>query len=146
METVAICIATCGRPEGLDRLLASLAQLTLAKCPDVGVTVLVADNHPEKMGHDIAQAWEKKLPFPLEYDHEPRRGLAFVRNKLVAMGRPYDFLAFVDDDEIVRPDWLDELLDAQRNFQADVVQGFMIIRYENPPAWLSVSPLSAERV
>src|SRR5262249_49531673 len=42
-----------------------------------------------------------------------------------------DFIAFIDDDEIPSPGWLDELLWTQAEFGADVVSGPVLAHY-NP--------------
>jgi len=48
-----------------------------------------------------------------------------------------DFVAFVDDDEVPEPRWLDELLRVQRGHGADAVAGPVLRHFdEPPPAWV----------
>ena len=57
------------------------------------------------------------------------RGIAQNRNALVAAAldrSEMQFLAMLDDDEWVEPDWLDALLATQAHFGADAVEGPVI--------------------
>lgn len=135
-DKVAIAIATCGRPRSLGFLLESLSRLRLIRNPRTEVRVIVVDNHPQEEGRDIVAAWEGRLPFPITYQVERRRGIATARNRLVQLAAGCDFIAFIDDDETASTDWLDELLEARKQFNADIVQGATHSRYEDPPAWL----------
>jgi len=61
------------------------------------------------------------------YFLENRQGISNARNKSVEKASGSDFCCFVDDDQIVAPDWLSELIRCQREFNADGVWG------SNPP-------------
>jgi glycosyltransferase involved in cell wall biosynthesis len=60
---------------------------------------------------------------------EARRGISHARNRAIAEARAVDFIAFIDDDEIPSPQWLDELVWAQVHFAADVVSGPVYPKY-----------------
>ena len=98
---ISLCIATCARPTGLARLLASIEQLELPS--GVEIEVVVVDNDPAGTAAPVLARWSH-LP-GLRTFHEPERNIARARNRAVreARGR---WLAFVDDDEAVQPDWL----------------------------------------
>jgi len=52
------------------------------------------------------------------------------------MAGDVDFVAFIDDDEVADPLWLDELLSAQIEYGAGIVHGPVINRYEpGTPEW-----------
>ncbi|GGB48438.1 succinoglycan biosynthesis protein ExoM [Roseibium aquae] len=57
-----------------------------------------------------------------------------------------DWLVFVDDDEWVEPDWLEQLFACARMFHADVVVGPVIPHYpDGTPDWLvKANPLYAD--
>jgi succinoglycan biosynthesis protein ExoM len=97
---VSICVATC-RPQGLARLLESLARLKIP--PGVGVELVLVDNDP---GADPDAAPPRVAGLPVRRFHEPRRNVAHARNRCVAEARG-GWLAFVDDDEVVHEDWLE---------------------------------------
>jgi glycosyltransferase involved in cell wall biosynthesis len=67
---------------------------------------------------------------------EPRRGIPFARNTAVAraLGEGADFIAFIDDDEVPEPSWLDELLHVQRLYRVDVVMGPVLAHFTAPVA------------
>ncbi len=136
-DKVAVCIATCGRPESLNRLLESLSKLKLNKNTNVELCIVIVDNHPEVQGQSVAAAWSGRMPFPIHYGVEATPGVASARNTLVRMASDCDFIAFIDDDETASEDWVDELLEAQKKYAADVIQGATRSLYEDPPAWLS---------
>jgi glycosyltransferase involved in cell wall biosynthesis len=69
---------------------------------------------------------------------EKRKGIPPARNAAVAAALGLaDWIAFIDDDEIPEPRWLDRLLALQRETGAAVVTGPVLPRFEaEPPAWV----------
>jgi GT2 family glycosyltransferase len=48
-----------------------------------------------------------------------------------------EFIAFIDDDEVPIPTWLNELLNVQRLYEADIVSGPVLPQFEiQPPPWI----------
>ncbi|HEY7769317.1 glycosyltransferase family 2 protein [Longimicrobium sp.] len=139
MPRVAVCIATFRRPEGLSALLASLGALAFSRRA-AEVVVVAADNDARESARGVCREAAGSLPWPLHYVVEAERNIAGARNRAVAraLEAGADFVAFVDDDETVSPEWLDELLDAQAASGADVVQGRVVPCFQpGTPAWLS---------
>lgn len=113
---ISVCIATHRRPEGLDRLLTSMAAQSGAPPFDV----IVVDNDKTGSGERVAARHRGRLA--LSYLVEPVRGLARVRNRAVASaGTP--FIAFIDDDEWAPPEWLAAMYGVANDFGADAVIG-----------------------
>lgn len=132
---VAICITTFRRPNLLQELLEGLSRLTFAKVPLPGVDIIVVDNDPLGSAREVCRAAD--LPFALKYVIEPRRGIAQARNRAVAEAGEAPFIAFIDDDEVPLPNWLDELLWTQSTFKADVVAGPVPPRFHaDTPQWV----------
>ncbi len=135
---VAICIATCRRPDGLQRLLEGLGKLEFAGPVSLSLRLVVVDNDPERSAEAICQQFGRRLPWPLTYHVEPRPGIAPARNAALAtVGRDVDFVAMLDDDEVPCRGWLAELLAVQSAYAADVVGGPVIPHFPRPvPAWV----------
>ncbi len=121
----------------LGALLDSLDKLTAPE-PATHVVVAVIDNDPDGGAQSVVEAArEAGFAFELRYAREARPGVSHVRNAALQMSEGADFLAFVDDDETVNPDWLRELLKAQDAFDADAVFGPVEAVYlDDAPAWL----------
>ncbi|MDP8928402.1 MAG: glycosyltransferase, partial [Actinomycetota bacterium] len=136
--TVAICIATCQRPLGLRTLLRSLDELTFSRGRDVDVRVVVVDNSSAGDAAASERDLQEEVRWPLEVLHEPRRGIPFARNAAVRHALPdADYLAFVDDDEIVSPHWLDRLLDGLERYRAEIATGPVLPIYpDGIPPWM----------
>ena len=131
---VAVCVATLHRPIGLEALLRSLAALHVPA--DVRMTVVVVDNDPAGSARDVVARWRDRVPGNVVHVVEDRRGIPFARNRGVVAAGDVDWIAFVDDDETVAPDWLIQLVATARKFGADVVTGTVLPRFEDvPPAW-----------
>lgn len=136
-RAVCICIATFRRSAGLSRLLCSLSKLTFRKSGKVLVRLAVADNDANGSALLTVQEAGRYLKVPIYYEIEPTRGVSFARNRAVHMAGECDYVAFVDDDEFVETSWLDELLNVQAVYNADVVLGPVLPAFDyEPPAWI----------
>jgi succinoglycan biosynthesis protein ExoM len=136
---VAICIASYRRPEGLRRLLRGLDKLTFDKCELPIIEIIVVDNDPAGSACELCEEVGRELGWSLECHVEPRRGIPYVRNKAVASVKEgTDFIAFIDDDEVPEPSWLDELLYVQQSCGADVVSGPVLPHFIGAvPNWIT---------
>lgn len=137
---LTIGIITCNRPDGLTRLLHSLAKLEF---PDAApsIEILVVDNDPDGAARTVVEAVSADIPFPVRYEIEKRRGIPHARNAVVDHADPEtDFIAYIDDDETVDPDWLAALLAVQAKTNADVVTGPAIAKLpDDAPDWMAHS-------
>ena len=98
----------------LDRLLRSIVALKTQ--PDVDINIVVVENGLEPLSSDLVEKFQNKLK--IEYALEPKIGLVFARNRAIELSllSGAEWIAFVDDDEWVDPDWLLEYLDAIEAF------------------------------
>ncbi len=131
---VSIVVATYNRPALLAQTLASCqAQINRL---GLAVEIVVVDNHPSRNGEPAARAAAAQGPLPLRYVAEPTRNMSILRNRgfAEAEGR---YVAFIDDDEIADPDWLDELIGTARAAGAHIAVGPRLARFEGgaPPAY-----------
>lgn len=128
-----IDIAVCTfRREALSETLASLAGLTVPQ--GVHLRVIVADNDVEPSAR--ARVAEAQLPMDIAYVHCPAGNISIARNACLDHADA-DFIAFVDDDETVEPQWLDRLLAEAEKSGADVALGPVRAVYAaDAPAWM----------
>jgi GT2 family glycosyltransferase len=136
--SVVVAVTTFRRPEGLARLLQSLAELRFVHRPPPDVHVLVVDNDPGRTAESTCARFAGVEAWSVEYQCEPRRGITAARNRaLEAATRRADFTAFVDDDQRVEPSWLDHLLTVADRYRADVVFGPVLPRFDvDAPRWV----------
>jgi GT2 family glycosyltransferase len=133
---VSVCVATCGRPIGLENLLGALETLEIPA--GARLRVVVVDNDPAGSAEAVCDEMATRHAYPLDYLVEKRRGIPFARNAALAVAlSDSDFVAFIDDDEIPESDWLAELLRVQDYYKADVVTGPCLPQYvDPPPSWV----------
>jgi len=134
--TVAICIATYKRPNGLGKLLRSLDAQSF-ESPKPAIEIIVVDNDPEHSAKPVATSHAG--PWPVRYISEPQRGISQARNTSVrAVGESTEWIVFIDDDEYASERWLDHLLAAQSAHGCDVVAGPVLgVLPDSAPAWAS---------
>ena len=119
-----ICVPTFRRPEMLRATLESL----VAQQTSVAFAVVVVDNDAEaKEGLGIARAFfggERLKGFVATED---RQGNVHAINAAFGMARiafpAAEYFLMIDDDEVAAPIWLDQMIDAARRGNADVVGG-----------------------
>ena len=78
------------------------------------VSIIIVDNDALKSAESVVNELKGKhaAKYEISYFSYPVQGLSNVRNELLKNGikQNPDFLIFVDDDEYVTPDWLNELV------------------------------------
>jgi succinoglycan biosynthesis protein ExoM len=106
MGKIVICVCTAKRPRMLSACLHSLIQQAVPAGRSVEVAVI--DNEPEPNNQGVVLGIADAAPFPIHYVHHPERGIPQARNaaldKALALGA--EWIAFIDDDETARPDWV----------------------------------------
>lgn len=131
---VSILIATYNRPAQLTQTLMSC----LGQSNRLGLTleIVVIDNHPSQNGRPVVEQLDASSPYPIRYVADPVRNMSALRNRgfAEAKGR---WAAIIDDDEIADHDWLDELIGAGRDKDADIVVGPRMAKFASgrPPAF-----------
>jgi glycosyltransferase involved in cell wall biosynthesis len=107
----------------LRALLESLAALD--PLPEASLSFLIVDNAPDEPVRAVVEACRQHSGLDFRYVVEPEPGIPYARNRALdeAAAAGADFVAFVDDDETVAPDWLDRLIAHQRHDGAHLVGG-----------------------
>ncbi|MCB1550062.1 MAG: glycosyltransferase family 2 protein [Hyphomicrobiaceae bacterium] len=144
---VAICVCTMDRPQQLRQLLRALGRLD-APGPGHREIVIVVDNSSDATARAVVDEAAASAPERYRYAHEPRRGLAFARNRALgeAMLARADLIAFIDDDEMPRPGWLGGLIEALETRDAAAAIGPVEPVFEaSPPRWLPLAAYALER-
>ena len=100
MTTLAVAIATTGRPDVLSETLRELNRQTIA--PDRVVVCPAKDA-------DVEQAALSALPFAVTIVPAVAPGLAAQRNVLLRTLEATDLVLFIDDDFLLAPTYLAEL-------------------------------------
>ncbi|MGK7880257.1 MAG: hormogonium polysaccharide biosynthesis glycosyltransferase HpsE [Crocosphaera sp.] len=83
-------------------------QLQTSVCHLTG-EILVIDNNSDDDTANIVKTYQKNWLFswPLKYDFEPRKGLAFARQKGVKEAQG-ELIFFIDDDNLPKKNWIYE--------------------------------------
>ncbi|GIW57022.1 MAG: glycosyl transferase family A [Nitrospiraceae bacterium] len=124
-----LCICTCGRPAGLERVLRAVDGLEWPEGEMPSFAVVVVDNLPDGRARDVVERLRGFFRWPLHFVEEPERGISQARNRAVAeaLALGAEFVAFVDDDDVPKPDWLWWLWKRQRETGADLVFGGWVL-------------------
>ena len=139
MTKIAVCICTFRNPDGLRLLLEGIDKQKFATILDEHVSIVVVDNDSDRSAAEVLEHYQRAGRFNLDARHQPKRGLSSARN--AALDSPYviasDFFAFVDDDEIPTPDWIQMLLYASVDPVRSIVVGQVEPIFDAaPPAWI----------
>jgi glycosyltransferase involved in cell wall biosynthesis len=131
-----VAIITCRRPQGLERLLRKLVQQELkGGCFDI----LVVDNACQSEVANLVSRLGNVSPVAIRYEEEPEPGIVAARNKCVAcfLEGLQQNLVFIDDDEWPESThWLQKLLTAQSDYNADIVTSHVIsVGEAGTPGW-----------
>lgn len=115
MEALSVLICTLGRPAELRRCLAALTPQI-----DESVEVIVVDNSTDANAKSVVEEFPS-----VNYGNEPRRGSSFARNAARRLASA-PWLAYLDDDAVPRPDWLERVRLFMGSGRADAVGGRVV--------------------
>jgi len=132
---LSLVVTTYNRALQVQRALKSLAELRLAD--GFEPEVLVVDNNSqddtEARLQAVADAWPG---LPLRRLFETKQGVSNARNCAASHARG-KWLAFMDDDQLIAPDYLIELQHAIAAHAADIIGGRIVYQHDAPlPEWL----------
>jgi succinoglycan biosynthesis protein ExoM len=98
--------------------------------------VIVADNDIWPSARRLVETMAAALPCEVRYIHCPASNISLARNACLEAATG-DFLAFIDDDSTVSPQWLAKLVDHARATNADAVLGPVHAVYaRSAPEWM----------
>ncbi|WP_460274987.1 glycosyltransferase [Celeribacter sp. ULVN23_4] len=129
---ITVAALTRNRPSMLSDLLDSFGNLNIPT--DCNIRLLVVENDTQPSSKcEIERRNGKVAAIPLHYVIESQIGIPFGRNRAAKEALAYgsDLLAFVDDDEVVDPNWLSKLVAGYRSSDAILLGGPLAIQ---PPA------------
>jgi succinoglycan biosynthesis protein ExoM len=124
---ISIAICTRERPKMLSALLQSLEHLRYPQ--GVEVTIDIIENHTQKNQTDIIQHASTSAPVEVQHHWEPRLGIPIARNTALKIARESNatHIIFIDDDEHVAPQWLEQLWSMYLQFSSSsVIQGAIL--------------------
>lgn len=131
---IAVIVCTFNRSESLAKALASAAVQELPAC--VTWEVLVVDNNSTDQTRHIVEEFSRKCPGRYRYLFEPRQGKSYALNSGIREAHG-DVLAFIDDDVIAEPTWLQNLTEHLLNGDCAGVAGRILPEKSfTPPSWI----------
>jgi len=139
MHKIAICVCTFNRPTSLRALLESMAGQRFVRLRDEQVHVIVIDNSQEGSAASNCGDLLVRERFAINFVHEPQQGLCSARNRALTAAHAAcaSHIAFIDDDELPHPAWLESLFVALTDTDAAAAIGPVIPLFEGqPPIWL----------
>ena len=130
---ITICICTFRRTHIADTLR-SLSLLIVK--PEWSLKIIVADNDETPSARDLVETTAQKTGLSLTYIHAPARNISIARNACLDEATT-QFVAFIDDDELVKPEWLMAMIYAIESSGTDVVLGPVHAIYDpGYPQWV----------
>jgi succinoglycan biosynthesis protein ExoM len=123
MEKIVICIPTYRREKELKRLFSCLLnQQDIPRSYSFEILIMNNDeeNYAEKIISNIDPA-----SYVIHCINVKERGLSNVRNAAVkwVLEREFKAIIFVDDDEIVPPHWLKNMIGAWKKYKGHIITG-----------------------
>ncbi len=131
MRDVTVAICTHNNATLLDRTLTVLALQNFE--PDYWSALVVDNNSTDETAEVVARHQRSELIPHLQYCREPRLGIAHARHRAIREASS-EFVAFVDDDCLLAPDWLQQALTfSLAHPKAGAIGGRVKVLWESPP-------------
>lgn len=121
LERILICTITHSRPKCLTKLLSELSKQKVKD--SIAWDICIVDNDCTGKNQEVVQGFSNFMN-RIHVIEEPRKGIVYARNTGVDffLQDTYQALVFIDDDEWpAQTDWLQRLIDTQRETNSDIV-------------------------
>ncbi|GAA6210042.1 glycosyltransferase family 2 protein [Cognatishimia sp. WU-CL00825] len=130
---IDICICTFRRPFVVE----TLKSIEAADVPQgAELRIIVIDNDDTATAQERVESTAATMTRPVTYRHAPGANISIARNAGLDAADG-DWIAFLDDDEVVEPTWLVALVDRQQETNADAVFGHSRANYgPDAPDWM----------
>jgi len=117
---ISICVCTYNRAHILPYCLKSLINLKVpAGCE---AEILIVDNNSNDNTKAVVDRHSWCSPIAIVYFHEPQQGISAARNRATKEARG-DYIGFLDDECVVRPDWLEIIVADIDEFAPFIIGG-----------------------
>jgi glycosyltransferase involved in cell wall biosynthesis len=117
---ITFIICTRNRSASLLQALNSVGSATQSHRGEIDL--LIVDNGSADSTRDVVDAWAATASLPVEMIYQSRRGLSAARNAGIAAAKGR-LLAFIDDDCVLGPAYVDDLLRHYRSDTVPVIRG-----------------------
>ncbi|MBN8648402.1 MAG: glycosyltransferase family 2 protein, partial [Caulobacterales bacterium] len=118
---ISVIIPTFHRPQGAKMAVESM--LCQEDAPKF--EIILVDNDKAQSAKAIADELAEKAQnhgIKFQYSVEPNPGVANARNCALKLASG-EYVAFLDDDEVAFPDWLEKIYSTAKNTNAHVIFG-----------------------
>ncbi len=109
--TLSIGLCTYNRADFLPEVLAALKAQTLE--PSLYELVVIDNNSKDETRRVVQQFAEANPQLRVRYFFEEKQGISHARNRAYLEANS-DYVAYIDDDELAQPDWLESYHNATR--------------------------------
>ncbi len=111
----------------LEKLILSIISCNVNKSLVKDFHIIIVDNDALRTAESVTNELTERFydSYKIDYFNHPVKGISIVRNELIkqALLTNPDFIVFIDDDEYVTTEWLNELLKTIISNNADAARG-----------------------
>jgi succinoglycan biosynthesis protein ExoM len=130
---ISICVCTYRRAGVVDTVRSLFAQAGLSRSDH---EIIVADDDPELNARGPILQLAEQAPIKVRYIVSAARNISSCRNACLKAATGI-WIAFIDDDQVAEPDWLQEMMSTATEFGADAVKCYVRAVYPpQTPDWM----------
>jgi glucosyl-dolichyl phosphate glucuronosyltransferase len=129
---VSVIICTYNNADSLLKTLKSFQEIT--PLPEFSWELIVVDNNSKDNTKEEVERFRLASGIDVRYTFEGKQGLSHARNCGIGIARG-EFIAFTDDDVLIDPQWLNEIVKTFEMFEGDCVGGKIL------PVWPGSRPM-----
>ncbi|HUA13993.1 MAG TPA: glycosyltransferase family 2 protein [Verrucomicrobiae bacterium] len=134
---MSVVLATYNRAPSLEKTLASFSNLVYPR--NLELELLVVDNNSTDSTHQLVQGFCRSAAFCVRYLFEKRQGKSSALNHGISIAQG-EIVAFTDDDVLLHPDWLANLIGTFERFDCSAVAGRVVPLWNHDrPEWLEIA-------
>jgi glycosyltransferase involved in cell wall biosynthesis len=130
LDHVVVCICTYRRQAGVARLLHEIEKQETAGA--FTLSVVVVDNDSAQSAKGTVESFAAASTLQVDYHCQPEQNISLARNTAIRNATG-EYVALIDDDEWPESDWLLQMHQAIRQYQADGALGPVKPCFESPP-------------